>query len=232
MPPTCHPRHAALLGAVPTDPTLLGRKRKRHWQEGGTHRIVSLVSAESELGTLPVRILLSRSLHTRGGSGCSGVLRRTHGSDVPLTVPAHRTHRRGCPLSTPQSHGVQGSPLRAPQEALLPQHPGSMPPTCIPRHAARSEQSRPIRPSSAARAARRGTHSCTRLVSAESELGKLPVSLLLLRPLHTPKRTRPLRRYYAAPTATMCPYGTRALYPWEWVPLEYSLVTSRNRGPV
>jgi hypothetical protein len=37
-PPTCHPDMPRALGAEPTDPTLLGRTRKRHWQEGGTHR--------------------------------------------------------------------------------------------------------------------------------------------------------------------------------------------------
>ena len=87
MPPTCIPGYAALLGAVPTDPTLLGRTRKRRWQEGGTHRYARLVSAESELGTLPVSALWLRSLHNRSGLGRSAVLRRTHSNDVPLRYP-------------------------------------------------------------------------------------------------------------------------------------------------
>jgi hypothetical protein len=65
----------------------ISRTRKRRWQEGGTHRCVSLVSAESELGTLPVSVLKLRSLHTRSGLGRSAVLRRTHCNDVPLRYP-------------------------------------------------------------------------------------------------------------------------------------------------
>ena len=53
MPKTCRAR-----GAEPTDPTLLGRTRKRRWHEGGTHSHERLMSAESELGTLPVSALL------------------------------------------------------------------------------------------------------------------------------------------------------------------------------
>jgi hypothetical protein len=78
-PPTCH-----AVEAEPTDPTLLGRKCKRHWLEEGMHRHVSLVSAVSELGTLPVSKFELRSLHTRGGLGRSAVLRRrTHSNNVP-----------------------------------------------------------------------------------------------------------------------------------------------------
>jgi hypothetical protein len=97
MPPTCIPRHAALLGAVPTDPTLLGRTRKRRWQEGATHSVLSFVSAESELGTLPVSLLLLRALHTRSGLGRSAVLRRTHSNHVPLRYPRTVPHGRGAP---------------------------------------------------------------------------------------------------------------------------------------
>ena len=87
MPPTCIPRHAALLGAEPTDPTLLGRTRKRRWQGGGTHSDSRLVSAESELGTLPVSAFDWSQLHTRSGLGRSAVLRRNHSNDVPLRYP-------------------------------------------------------------------------------------------------------------------------------------------------
>ncbi len=45
------------------------------------------MSAESELGMLPVSVLLLRSLHTRSGLGRSAVLRRTHSNDVPLRYP-------------------------------------------------------------------------------------------------------------------------------------------------
>jgi hypothetical protein len=62
-PPTCR-----ALGAEPTDPTHVGRTRKRPWQEGGTHNSISFVSAESELGTLPVSALSLRSLHTEADS--------------------------------------------------------------------------------------------------------------------------------------------------------------------
>ena len=88
------PRHAALLGAEPTDPTLLGRTRKRRWQEGGTHRSVSSVSAESELGTLPVSKFELRSLHTRSGLGCSATM-CPYGTRAPYPIGW------GGPLSTP-----------------------------------------------------------------------------------------------------------------------------------
>ena len=46
------------------------------------------MSAESELGTLPVSVLLLRYLHTRSGLGRSAVLRRrTHSNHVPLRYP-------------------------------------------------------------------------------------------------------------------------------------------------
>ena len=164
--PDMHPPTCRALAAEPSDPTLLGRTRKRNWQEGGTYSEVSLVSTESELGTLPVSAFELRALHARSGLGRSAVLHRTHSSHVPLSVPAHCTTRK-----------------RRWQEGGV-------------------------------------THSCTRLVSAESELGTLPFSALLVRPLHTPRRTRPLGQlYYAAPTAAMCPYGTRAPYPHKGCPL-------------
>jgi hypothetical protein len=137
MPKTCIPRHAAPLGAVPTDPTLLGRMRKRRWQEGGTHRNVSLVSAESELGTLPVSKFELRSLQNRSGLGRSAVLRRTHTNHVPLSVPAHCIPIGwGGPLSTPYSHRLPEVHYETTATALLPHRPRSMPKTCIPRHAA------------------------------------------------------------------------------------------------
>ncbi len=45
------------------------------------------MTAESELGTLPVSLLLLRQLHTRSGLGRSAVLRRTHSNDVLLRYP-------------------------------------------------------------------------------------------------------------------------------------------------
>jgi hypothetical protein len=99
MPPTCR-----ALGAEPTDPTQHQPHAQALRDEGGTHSKYRLVSAESELGTLPVSALFLRALHARSGLGRSAVLRRTHSNHVPLTVPAHRTHRMlrmGCPLSTP-----------------------------------------------------------------------------------------------------------------------------------
>ncbi len=89
-PPTCR-----ALGAEPTDPTLLGRTRKRRLQEGGTHKYVSFVSAESELGTLPFSTFEQRPLQNRSGLGRSAVLRRTQSNHVPLPVPAHCTPQEG-----------------------------------------------------------------------------------------------------------------------------------------
>jgi hypothetical protein len=88
-------------------------------------------------------------------------------------------------MSTPYSHRVPEAPSESTATALLPHcppldAPDMHPPTCR----AHSEQSRPIRTSSAARAdaiGKKGTHSDSRLVSAESELGTLPFSELLKR---------------------------------------------------
>ncbi len=71
--------------------------RKRRWQEGGTHRNARLMSAESELGTLPFSELLWRSLHTRSGLGRLAVLRRTHCSHVPLRYPRTVPQDGGAP---------------------------------------------------------------------------------------------------------------------------------------
>jgi hypothetical protein len=81
------PLKCRALGAEPTHPTLLGRTRKRRWQERGMHTNASSVSAESELGTRPVSLLLKRYLHTRSGLGRSAVLRRTHSNHVPYRYP-------------------------------------------------------------------------------------------------------------------------------------------------
>jgi hypothetical protein len=90
--PDMHPPTCRALGAEPIDPTLLGRTRaSAGGKKGATHSSSRLVSAESELGTLPVSLLLSRYLHTRGGLGRCAILRRTHSNHVPLSAPAHRT---------------------------------------------------------------------------------------------------------------------------------------------
>ena len=59
---------------------------------------VRLVSAESELGTLPVSVLLLRYLHTRSGLGRSAELRRTHSNLVPpYRTRAPYPFERGAP---------------------------------------------------------------------------------------------------------------------------------------
>jgi hypothetical protein len=90
---------AVPLGAEPTDPTLLGRTRKRRWLEGGTHSNLSNVSAESELGTLPLSMLLPTELHARSGLGRSAVLRRTHSNHVPLRYPSTVPAPSACSLT-------------------------------------------------------------------------------------------------------------------------------------
>ncbi len=166
--PDMHPPTCRTLGAEPTDPTLLGHTCKRRWQEGGTHSCANLVSAENELGTLPVSLLSLRSLHTRSGLGRSAVLRRTHGNHVPLPYPRTVPHRMGCPLSTPQSRGVP----RVPSESI-PQQPccrtapldapdmQCIPPTC------RALGAEPTDPTLLGRTRKRhwqqvGTHSASR----------------------------------------------------------------------
>ncbi len=168
----------------------ISRTRKRRWQEGGTHSEYRLVSAESELGTLPVSSLSLRALHTRSGLGRSGGATPHPHQPCAPTVPAHRTHREGCPLSTPQSRGVPRVPSESTATALLPHRSRSMPlvmhpPTC---RALGAEPTDPSQHQPHARQRHRqegGTHSDLRLVSAESELGTLPFSVLLRRSLHT-----------------------------------------------
>jgi hypothetical protein len=144
-----HPSTCRASGAEPTDPTRVSYTRKRFWQEEGTHKNTRLMSAESELGKLPVSLLLLSSLHTEADSARSAVLRRTHSNDVPLQYP-RTVPVGGLPLENSLvTSRARGPILRVPQQ---PCSPRSMPPTCIPRHAVRSEQSRPIRPTSAARA--------------------------------------------------------------------------------
>ncbi len=144
----CTPDMPRALGAEPTDPTLIGRTLKRRWHEGGTHRSLSLLSAESELGTLPFSVFLLRYLHTRSGLGPA---RRYY--DAPTATMCFNGTRAqypwdGVPLeySVVTSRACPRSPLRLPQRPSCRTAPARWPQTCIPRHAARSEQSRLIRP--------------------------------------------------------------------------------------
>jgi hypothetical protein len=106
-PPTCRAARSRADRSDPPRP-----QAQAPWQEEGTHSHVSLVSAESELGTLPFSLLLLRALHTRSGLGRSGGNTTPHPQQpCAPTVPAHCTRWMECPLSTPQSHRVQGSPL-------------------------------------------------------------------------------------------------------------------------
>ncbi len=224
MPPTCR-----ALGAEPTDPTQhQPHARKRRWQEGATHSSTRLVSAESELGTLPFSALLLSQLHTRSGLGRSAVLRRTHSNHVPLRYP------RTVPIEMVAqwvllSHiACPRSPLRAPQRPCCRTAPAR-----CPRHAARSEQSRPIRPNISRTRKRHwqegATHRNERLVSAEIELGTLPVSLLLLRPLHTRSglgRSGGATPHPQQPCAPTVPAHRTHGRGW---PNGYSSVTSRAR---
>jgi hypothetical protein len=70
------------------------------------------------------------------------------------------------------------------------------------------------------------------LMSAESELGTLPVSLLLKRSLHTRSGLGRCGGATPHPRQRCAPYGTRALYHRMGVPLEYFVVTSHAGGPL
>jgi len=221
--PNMHPPTCRALGAQPTDPTPpRPHAQKYHRHAGGTHSSARLVSAESELGTLPVSELLLRFLHTQSGLGRSSC---TTPHPQQRCTP-YGTHALYPWDGVPREYSLvtsraEGSPLRVPQQALLPHRPRSMPQTCHPRHAARSEQSRPIRPSSAARASaggkQGGTHRSARLVSAESELGTLPFSAFWLRNLHTRSGLGRSGGTTPHPQQPLCPsYGTRVPYPMGW----------------
>jgi hypothetical protein len=155
------------------------------------------MSAESELGTLPVSALLLSQLHTRSGLGRSAVLRRTR---YPRTVPA--------PTTTPLPVPLQYYSVASSAKPTATAH--TMHPTCSGGCAARRALgAQPTDPTLLARTRkhrwREGvTHSNSRLVSAESELGTLPVSVLWLRSLHNRSGLARSAPCYAEPTA-QCP---------------------------
>ncbi len=195
MPQSCTPRHAALLGAEPTDPTLLGRTRKRRWQEGGTHSAQRLVSAESELGTLPVSAFWLRSLHTRSGLGPSAVLRRTHSSDAPLRYP-RTVPIGGVPLEyssvTSRAKGPLWEHCNSPAAAPPPlDAPDMHPPTC---RAARSraDRSDPPRPHAQMPLARRGHAQSIKIGERGERARHAPIQFIVLEVSAHPKRTWPL----------------------------------------
>jgi len=76
------------------------------------------MSAESELGTLPVSALKLRSLHTRGGLGRSAVLRRTNSNDVPLQYPCPVPAPAAWPLTLARYEGYPLSPCSVPKGPL------------------------------------------------------------------------------------------------------------------
>jgi hypothetical protein len=162
--------------------------------------------AESELGKLPFNLLLLTLLHTRSGLGRSAVLRRTHSNDVPLRYP-RTVPIGGLPLENSLvTSRARGPILRVPQQPCcrtVPfDAPDMHPPTCC---ALGAEPTDPTRVSYTRkrRWQDRSTHSDSRLISAESELGKLPVSLLLLSSLH-PEADSAARRYYAVGKKGAC----------------------------
>jgi hypothetical protein len=153
------------------------------------------VSAESELGTLPVSAFWRRSLHTRSELGRSAVLRRTHINHVPLRYPLTVPHNRGAPGVLRSHIACPRSPSQSTATALPPHRPRSMPQTCSPRHAARSEQIRPIRPSSAARKSAVGSRWYAQVIKI-GECGErarhTPRQRVVEEVSAHPKRTRPL----------------------------------------
>jgi hypothetical protein len=192
----------------------ISRTRKRRWQEGATHRYWRLVSAESQLGTLPVSALWLRNLHARSGLGRSAVLRRTHSNDVPLRYPRTVPIGRGTPCVLRGHIAGQGSPLRVPQQPCC--RPAPLDAPDMPRARSRADRSDPPRPHAQTPLARRGHAQCTKIDERGERARHTPSQLIVEEVSAHPERTRPLGRCYAAPTATMCPYGTRALNPTGW----------------
>ncbi len=96
--PDMHPPTWRALGAEPTDPDPPRPHTCKRRVTRGKHSSVSLVSAESELGTLPVSALWRRSLHTRSGLGRSGGATPHPQQRCAPTVPAHRTRHSTQPL--------------------------------------------------------------------------------------------------------------------------------------
>jgi hypothetical protein len=186
---------------------------------GGTHSDVRLMNAESQLGTLPFSALKPSQLHTRSGLGRSAALRRTRSNHVPVRYPRALTTPSKTPLSVPLQCSLVTSSAKSTEKALLLHRPHDAPNMhrrlcCSSRARSRADRSDPPRPHAQAPLARMGgTHSCVSNVSAESELGTLPLSALKLRSLHTRSGLGRSAPCYAAPTATMCPYGTRPSYP-------------------
>jgi hypothetical protein len=167
------------------------------------------MSAESELGTLPVSAFSLRWLHTRSGLGRSAVvLRRTHRYDAPLSVPAHRTPWDTVPLDYP----VVTRRARVPSERTATSPAAAPPPLDAPRHAppdmpharSRADRSDPSPPHAQLPVARRGHAQPCKIDEHGERARQTPRQLIVVKGAAHPKRTRPLRRYYAAPAATMC----------------------------
>jgi hypothetical protein len=222
MPKTCTPRHAAPLGAVPTDPTLLGRTRKRRWQEGGTHSASRLMSVESELGTLPFSSLLLRPLHTRKRTRpLGGSTPHPQQPCAPFGTRALYPIGWGGPLSTPYSHRVPEVPYESTATALRPHRPRSMPldmhpPTC---RAARSsaDRSDPPRPHVQAPLARRGNAQVRKLCERRERARHTPSQQVRAKvAAHTRSGLGRSGGATPHPHQPCAPFGTRALYPIGW----------------
>ena len=76
------------------------------------------MSAESELGTLPVSLIEERPLHTQGGLGRSAVLRRTTSNDVPLQYPCPVPAPAAWPRTLARYEGYPLSPCSVPKGPL------------------------------------------------------------------------------------------------------------------
>ena len=231
MPPTCIPRHAARSEQSRPIRPILGRTRKQTPLARRGHSQVCKIDERRERArhTPRQRVVAKVAAHPKRTRPLGGTTPHPQQRCAP-TVPAHRTHRSGAsPLSTPQSHRVPEVPSESTATALLPHRPRSMPPTCIPRHAALLG-AEPTDPALLGCTCKRrwqegGTHSNARLVSAESELGTLPVSALWVRSLHTRSGLGRSGGTTPHPQQPCASCGTRAPYPQDGVPLEYSSVT-------
>jgi hypothetical protein len=147
-PPTCR---AARSRADRSDPTLAARAQAPLARRGHAQCIKLGERGERARHTPRQRVVVEVAAHPERTRPLGGPTPHPLQRCAP-TVPAHRTPSGGVPLE----YSVVTSRARVPSEstptALLPHRPYSMPQTCTPRHAARSDQNRPIRPCSAARA--------------------------------------------------------------------------------
>ena len=138
------------------------------------------------------------SAHPKRTRPLGAVLCRSHSNDVPLRYPSTVPTPSACSLTRAgvgwgnlwALDACRNVPSESTATGLEPHHTHDVSDMHrrlrrSPRARSRADRSDPPRPQAQTLRGEGGTHRHARFVSAESELGTLPFSLLFWRPLHT-----------------------------------------------